>query len=96
MGCDVCKGSVGNVRGARRCARCRFKMRHAARRVREFLHALADDSVLALLDELADRPQPATSEVFARLRGAVAVVHMVEPVALLGADGWLLDAESAA
>ena len=96
MGCDVCKGPRARGEG-RRCARCRFRLRHAARRLRVVLYALTDEHVLELVDELADRVQVADAPVFKLLRGAaLSATDPATASALDVADGWLLDAEVAA
>lgn len=95
MGCDVCKGPKGK-RDGRRCARCRYRLRSAARFVRELLYGL---TVLGLLDELADRVQVEDATVYRKLRGAAVVElrpRVVREVESDVADGWLLDAERAA
>lgn len=77
-------------------------MRHGARRLRDVLGALLDARVLALLDELADRPQVATMPALVALRQAVRLPGL--GVARASAsmdvdaydgelDGWPLDAE---
>lgn len=94
MGCNVCKVEV--VRYPERvCARCRIKLRHGARRVRDLLYALTDPSVLALLDELADRVQPGNAPVLDLLRGAARRVQEAEGL-VDDFDGWMLDREVAA
>lgn len=59
---DVCRGcrSVVAVGPAFLCERCRIRVRHAARELRHLLWLLANDDVLSLLDELADRAQSAS------------------------------------
>lgn len=97
MVCDVCKGLKGK-RDGRRCARCRYRLRQAARFVREFLYGLTREPVLGLLDELADRVQVEDAPVFRKLRGA-AVVELRPRVVREdddNADGWMLAAERAA